>query len=808
MSSWTPGAGSTRQNARRVGFSEPAGLESLVTRRPRTVSAWAISLLQRRAFTILNIIGLLFALIARDAWNCIGVPEHPGDDILVALLSAVVAIWTAELVAAIIATEKAFLHTPFFWVDLLAIVSICSEFAGIRANNLEGTPLVGSTLRKIISALRECLSILRIMKFVSYIDGGSCRLPQSSDVDRQILSQYFLKAFSTKVPLFMVALLAVLPLIKMDWFANRWTSMTTWMMALQHNYKRAVNKCQSRLDPSQDDFMQSLSLMEEFYSNAHYQPYEVVGIEHEVDVNGRLCKIPGKLDKDYIPARAEYVHVETARDCPTSDCGDWIAPDMKVYFNFETIVKMQSGERILFTAFLTTLLLYVMYEVRKTLKSIGDMEKYANLSRIFMKPKNVDFDEYENLEREEKGVLEMMGCEGGRRRSSVAIAKIINLQASSRGEHTKFEQEVVDSWDLDVCTVNQATQGMTLMQYQAHILSYVLFRSALACRSSRVHPKLETFANFTAELQPKYNDVKYHSYDHAVDVAHTVYRLMCELHAESWLGDVQRYSLLIAALGHDVGHFGRNNDFLCKTGNALAIQYNDQSPLENMHCATLFQICEKDDANVFKQLSVDDKRTSRKLCIAAILHTDMVHHPQMQKHLIMLYERTSALCHAQAQEKNALLPEFEEEVLNKEHDFWAQDVLVHIADVSNPGKPFPICQAWAIRCVEEFWDQGDEEKSLGLPVGMLNDREKVSLPGSQHGFINFLVAPVFIGAARIFQSFVPLADQMVDNLASWRDIWVSEANPSETEIAKRDSDILKLKEQVQAIAELGLERRH
>lgn len=37
---------------------------------------------------------------------------------------------------------------------------------------------------------------------------------------------------------------------------------------------------------------------------------------------------------------------------------------------------------------------------------------------------------------------------------------------------------------------------------------------------------------------------------------------------------------------------------------------------------------------------------------------------------------------------------------------------------------------------------GDEEKRLGVPVGMLNDRDVVNIPGSQHGFINFLVAPL------------------------------------------------------------------
>ena len=48
--------------------------------------------------------------------------------------------------------------------------------------------------------------------------------------------------------------------------------------------------------------------------------------------------------------------------------------------------------------------------------------------------------------------------------------------------------------------------------------------------------------------------------------------------------------ILVAAVSHDVGHLGVNNAFLIKSKHEIAVRYSFKSPLENMHCAVLFEV--------------------------------------------------------------------------------------------------------------------------------------------------------------------------------------------------------------------------
>ena len=103
--------------------------------------------------------------------------------------------------------------------------------------------------------------------------------------------------------------------------------------------------------------------------------------------------------------------------------------------------------------------------------------------------------------------------------------------------------------------------------------------------------------------------------------------------------------------------------------------------------------------------------------------------------------------------------------LKQEDNQQYMNLLIHAADISNPTKPFNIYLKWAKLVVEEFCQQGDKEKALGLVC--TNDRNKIKLSTNQIGFIDYVVQGFVSSFVQIFPSLKFLHDNLVDNRAKF-----------------------------------------
>jgi cAMP-specific phosphodiesterase 4 len=261
----------------------------------------------------------------------------------------------------------------------------------------------------------------------------------------------------------------------------------------------------------------------------------------------------------------------------------------------------------------------------------------------------------------------------------------------------------------------------------------------------------QTLQRFIQAVEKEYKPNPFHNFSHAVDVTHVVARLLRLMHSEGYLTDLEQFSLLVSAVAHDVGHPGVNNGFLSEVGHEVALMYNDRSCLENMHCAKLYSIVGDDDTNVFAKMTRDQYKDSRKCCIDAILHTDMMSHQGMVKDLQMIYQMNSEVFTNAKHDKGHEPTQSELEVfLNNDNKIIIMNTVLHSADVSNPCRIWEVTQAWAWAVLDEYFAQGDQEKSLGIPVQFLNDRDKLNKPNSQIGFIEFMISPFFAAKIRIW----------------------------------------------------------
>ena len=90
-------------------------------------------------------------------------------------------------------------------------------------------------------------------------------------------------------------------------------------------------------------------------------------------------------------------------------------------------------------------------------------------------------------------------------------------------------------------------------------------------------------------------------------------------------------------------------------------------------------------------------------------------------------------------------------------------LIMHICDVSNSAKPWPLYYKWVELLFVEFFAQGDREKQLGLPTSMLCDRETTNIAKAQVGFIDFLIKPVFVSLSHFLDGIEPYLNQLSSN---------------------------------------------
>uniref|UniRef100_A0A8C8JDC2 High affinity cGMP-specific 3',5'-cyclic phosphodiesterase 9A n=1 Tax=Oncorhynchus tshawytscha TaxID=74940 RepID=A0A8C8JDC2_ONCTS len=255
-----------------------------------------------------------------------------------------------------------------------------------------------------------------------------------------------------------------------------------------------------------------------------------------------------------------------------------------------------------------------------------------------------------------------------------------------------------------------------------------------------------TLKRWLLGIQENYRSNPFHNFRHCFCVSQMMYGMinLCNLPEKMTLTDMG--ILMTAAVCHDLDHPGYNNTYQINARTELAVRYNDISPLENHHCAVAFQILSLPECNIFANVELEAYKQIRQAIITLILATDMARHGEILdsfKHKVDSFDFT-----------------------NEEHVTCLKMVLIKCCDISNEVRPTEVAEPWVDCLLEEYFMQSDREKTEGLPVAPFMDRDKVTKPTAQIGFIKFVLIPMFETVMKLFPQ---IEEIMVQPLRDSRD---------------------------------------
>jgi len=239
----------------------------------------------------------------------------------------------------------------------------------------------------------------------------------------------------------------------------------------------------------------------------------------------------------------------------------------------------------------------------------------------------------------------------------------------------------------------------------------------------------DTLDNFLHCCKLCYNKNPFHNFIHCFCVTQMMYGIINITNLVNILTPREKLILMLSCIGHDLDHPGCNNAYQVNAKTDLALLYNDQSPLENHHCAVFFYILKKPETNVLESLSNEEFIEVRKGIIQCILATDMAKHSTLVGQFKDMTDKF--------------------DFKNDEHRNMLLLMLIKSADISNEVRPTHVAEPWVDNLLEEFFMQHDKELVEGLPVSSFMDRKKVKKSITQSNFIAYVMIPIFEAMAKV-----------------------------------------------------------
>jgi hypothetical protein len=317
------------------------------------------------------------------------------------------------------------------------------------------------------------------------------------------------------------------------------------------------------------------------------------------------------------------------------------------------------------------------------------------------------------------------------------VSQLYQLASVNTTEEAQIEQALVnfDMWNIDLQPV--------VSLVEANAIAVIFLRCMM---------RHDILQNLTLDFERLFNacqhvqlaahpHVHFHGSSHACAMIHAVH-YFCMHEFKLLTDDFELFTLFFSCLAVHYAHPGFSNEFLTKIRHPRAMRYNDRAVLEMHNLSRVTMLLSDPECNFTHQMDRMHADSFRALMIRVILKMDLSQHfnhlSRLQTKLASeIYPGTKTWLDLM-ESKKAVPAKWE-----GEDRCLLLFSALRCADISWACHAPPLSTRWGEKFVEEFFNQGDIEKQVGIQISPFSDRDIVQPQKAQMGFLTVIVMPLY-----------------------------------------------------------------
>ncbi|XP_041117368.1 cone cGMP-specific 3',5'-cyclic phosphodiesterase subunit alpha'-like [Polyodon spathula] len=298
----------------------------------------------------------------------------------------------------------------------------------------------------------------------------------------------------------------------------------------------------------------------------------------------------------------------------------------------------------------------------------------------------------------------------------------------------------------------------------------------------KVPPEVLTRWMYT--VRKGYRDITYHNWRHGFNVGQTMFALLMTGKLKKYYTDLEAFAMVAAAFCHDIDHRGTNNLYQMKSASPLA-RLHGSSIMERHHLEYSKTLMADESLNIFQNLQKRQFETVIHLFEIAIIATDLALYFKKRSMFQKIVDATEQMATEEEQIKYITLDPTRKEVI--------MAMMMTGCDLSAITKPWEVQSKVALMVANEFWEQGDLERTVldQQPIPMMDRNKSAELPKLQVGFIDFVCTFVYKEFSRFHKEITPMLSGLQNNRVEWKalaDVYEAKMKVIEEEKKKKEEE--------------------